>query len=238
VPLLDSAKHLEALEKLIEATGCRVLFLDPMYMALGPRADPANLFAQGYLLRQITEVCQRHGVSLVILHHFRKRAKNDRSYEVPELDDLTWSGFSEWSRQWLLIGRREAYEPGSGQHRLWLSAGGSAGHGGLWALDVDEGPSGKPRYWKVSLSTPSQAREEKRENTIRSRILDAAREFPLGETKSELLKVAKIKSDPAVRAVFDSLVSEGLLIPCKVKKGAAGYEGFRLATHEAASCTK
>ncbi len=199
VPLLDSVKHLEALEKLIEATGCRVLFLDPIYMALGPRADPANLFAQGYLLRQITEVCQRHGVSLVILHHFRKRAKNDRSYEVPELDDLTWSGFSEWSRQWLLIGRREAYEAGSGQHRLWLSAGGSAGHGGLWALDVDEGPSGQPRHWKVSLSTPSEVREEKKENTVRQRILDAVREFAQGETKTGILTVAKVKPDTAVR---------------------------------------
>jgi len=65
----------------------------------------------------------------------------------------------------------------------------------------------------------------------------APREFAQGETKTGILTVAKVKSDVAVRTIFDSLVNEGLLIPCKVTKGAAGYDGFRLATHEALPCT-
>ena len=60
----------------------------------------------------------------------------------------------------------------------------------------------------------------------------APREFAQGETKTGILTVAKVKSDVAVRTIFDSLVNEGLLIPCKVKKGAAGYDGFRLATQD------
>ena len=236
LPMLTSAKHLERLEQTIQDTGCEVLILDPVYLMM-PGADASNLMIQGERLRPLSELCQRHRVTPILLHHTRKRGKGDRSYEPPELSDLAWAGFGEFARQWLLLGRREPYQPGSGEHRLWLSAGGSAGHGGLWAIDVDEGPSGQPRHWKVSLSTPSEAREEKKENTVRQRILDAAREFAQGETKTGILTVAKVKSDTAVRAIFDSLVNEGLLIPCKVKKGAAGYDGFRLATHEASPCT-
>ncbi|NUQ61168.1 MAG: AAA family ATPase [Pirellulales bacterium] len=236
LPMLTSARHLERLEQTIQDTGCEVLFLDPVYLMM-PGADASNLMIQGERLRPLSEICQRHRVSPILLHHTRKRGKGDRSFEPPELSDLSWSGFGEYARQWVLLSRREAYQPGTGLHRLWMSAGGSSGHGGLWALDVDEGPSGEPRHWKVSLSTPSEAREEKRGGTIRERILNAAKEFALGETKSELLRVAKVKSDAAVRAIFDALVLEGLLVRCSVKKGAAGYEGFRLATPGDDTCT-
>ena len=142
---------------------------------------------------------------------------------------MAWSGFAEFSRQWLLIGRREMYEPGSGEHKLWLSVGGSAGHSALWAVDIDEGPSGTPRHWKVELSTPTEAREEKKGGTVRQRLLDAAREFPEGETKTTIIETAGMRSDLRVRNVFDSLVNEKLLVPCKVRKTTATYDGFRLS---------
>lgn len=236
LPRLDSAKHLEALKQTVQETQAEVLFLDPCYLMM-PGADAGNVFAQGERLRGISEICQEHGVCPVLLHHLRKRGKGDHSYDPPELDELSWSGFAEYARQWWLIGRREAYEVGSGSHRLWLSVGGSAGHNALLALDIEEGRAGEPRRWEVSVSRPDEARAAKKENTVRQRIYDAAREFPAGETKTGILTVAKVKSDAAVRAIFDAMVNEGLLVRCSVKKGAAGYEGFRLATPEATSCT-
>ena len=96
LPRLDDAQHLDALERMIEETGCEVLIVDPAYLCL-PGGDAGNIFIQGSLLRSINEICQRHGVGLVLAHHFRKRAKakSAADFDPPELDDLSWSGFAE-----------------------------------------------------------------------------------------------------------------------------------------------
>jgi hypothetical protein len=143
---------------------------------------------------------------------------------------MSWAGFAEFARQWLLIGRREDYVPGTGEHRLWLSVGGSAGHSGLWAVDVDEGVS--PRHWNVELSTPDEARREKKAGSIRDRILEAARNFPNGETKSKLFETAKLRWGDGAQNVLDALLNENVLIPCQVTKGRVPYPGFRLAGQE------
>ena len=160
LPQLEDSKHLDALERMIEEKRCEVLVVDPLYLCMSG-ADAANLFVQGSLLRRVSEICQRHGVALVLCHHTRKRgkARNQGEFDAPELDDLAWAGFAEFARQWLLLGRREPYEPGTGEHRLWLSVGGSAGHGGLWALifrkaspaNRDVGTLSFPRPAKLAL---------------------------------------------------------------------------------------
>ena len=95
---------------------------------------------------------------MVLAHHTRKGRADP--FAAPELGDIAWSGFQEFARQWLLISRRELYQPGTGVHRLWLSVGGSAGHGGLWAIDIQEGTQATPggRYWKVKLLSADDAR--------------------------------------------------------------------------------
>jgi len=231
LPQLDSPRHLDAMERSIQETGCEVLVVDPLYLCL-EGADAGNLFVQGALLRRVTDNCQRTGVAPVLCHHTRKRGKtkNRSDYEPPELDDLSWAGFAEFARQWLLLGRREDFVPGSGEHKLWLSVGGSAGHSGLWALDVEEGVSGLPRRWQVELSTPEEAREEKRADTTRQRILAAAKEYPSGETKTVIFDTAGLKSTLATRDVFDALVNDKLLLPRKIKKNGQTQDGYCLAS--------
>jgi hypothetical protein len=231
LPSIANTKHIEALEQAIQSVGCEVLILDPAYQCLHG-GDAGNIFDQGELLKKISEPCQRLGVTPILVHHLRKKGKGQRDYfDVPELDDLSWAGFSEWCRQWLLLGRREAYEPGTGSHKLWLSIGGSAGHSALWGLDIEEGVSGEPRRWEVSLSTPDNARAEKKAGGIRERLLAAAGEYlASGETKTCIFETSGVRMNSASGPVFDSLVAEGLLVECKVVKNRTHYDGYRLAT--------
>lgn len=183
------------------------------------------------MLRKVTDICQPHGVTVILIHHTRKQGKNKKTsdYEPPELDDMSWAGFAEYARQWLLIGRRTPFEPGSGHHELWLSLGGSAGHSALHAMDIDEGAAGKPRHWEVDLLTPADARENKKANKTWQRLIDAAKQFPNGESKTGIFRTSKLKSDPATRTVFDALVNEGVLVKCKIKKNAQQQNAFCLA---------
>lgn len=129
-----------------------------------PSADAGSIMAQGELLRNVNEVCQPRGVSLVICHHTKRHTGRD-PYEPLELQDLSWAGYAEFARQWWLVNRREAYEPGTGEHRLWLSIGGSAGHSSLWAVDVSEGTISEPggRRWELGLTDSAGARDAERE---------------------------------------------------------------------------
>jgi hypothetical protein len=54
---------------------------------------------------------------------------------------LAGAGVAEFARQWMLLSRREAYDPGKapGPHKLWFQVGGGFGHGSLWGLEVQEG---------------------------------------------------------------------------------------------------
>ena len=74
-----------------------------------------------------------------------------------------WSGFAEWAGQWLLLSRRERYDPDSnGEHRLWLTAGGRDGHSNLVGVDVTEGRNDDPggRRWEVNVGQASEVRRE------------------------------------------------------------------------------
>jgi hypothetical protein len=104
---------------------------------------------------------------VLLVHHCKR---SNRLGDPATLDDIAWSGFAEFAGQWLLLSRRRQFDPGTGHHELWLTAGSRAGHHGLWEVDVEEGfglgpalaaggpaPSGKRRIWQTAVRTVESA---------------------------------------------------------------------------------
>ena len=110
LPRFGDLNHEDALRKFIMADALEVLVIDPAYMCM-PGGDAGNLFAQGELLRGMTKVCEETGCTMILAHHTRKTKVDP--FAPPELEDIAWAGFQEFARQWLLVGRREQYEPGT-----------------------------------------------------------------------------------------------------------------------------
>ncbi len=160
VPMLENPSHVDELQKIIEAERFEVVVADPAYLMLdGDNAG--NLFSMGSQLRTFAEMSLRAGATPILLHHAKKNNVNAIDYQPLELADLAWAGFAEFARQWLLLSRRERYAEGSGDHRLWMSVGGSAGHNGCWGVDIAEGSPDDPegRRWEVSIDDAREARE-------------------------------------------------------------------------------
>jgi hypothetical protein len=170
LPQLSSATDLQRLSDYIRKEAIQVVIIDPLYLCLiqaGLNVQTSNLFQVGPLLLEIARACQEAKATPILVHHARKQAGIARavSHEPLDLDDLAYSGFAEFARQWVLISRREAFEPGSGLHKLWLNVGGSAGQGGLWGVDVEEGilrDDFGGRTWKVRVSNLDTVRSEVR----------------------------------------------------------------------------
>lgn len=223
-----------------------LLVIDPTYLAL-PAIDPGNLFAQGTLLRTLDEVCQPREITIVLVHHLKKtRAKE---YDVPELAELSWSGFAEWARQWILLNRRERYEKPA-PHRLWMSVGGSADHGGLWGIDIDQGAPGEVRSWAVQVRAPNDIRAEAKDDKgDRAKQISKAkqkqieddglrvrewlvRQLPNGDTCRGVADGIRkpAMTYPRVKAALLWLEDSGVIEDCEVikKDRATPRQGYRM----------
>jgi hypothetical protein len=198
LPSLANAEQVAALRQGLRERGIEVVIIDPAYLCLlagatGREIEAGNLFHMGPLLMTISQACLSVGCTPLLVFHCRKAVAANPQDGI-ELDDLAFSGIAEFARQWLLFSRREKYQPGTGSHRLWLSAGGSIGHGGRWALDVEEGTIDENfagRKWEVSVAPMSEALE-----------MDAARRN--GKRQDEL-KAKDKRNAAALLVALDSL---------------------------------
>ncbi len=102
LPRFGNVDHLNALDRMLQETGSKVLIIDPIYLCMAG-TDAGNLFARGSFSAGITEIGRKHDATLVLLHHTRKqpKAKKLEAAAPAELEDMAWAGFTESARQWI-----------------------------------------------------------------------------------------------------------------------------------------
>ncbi|MDX1945241.1 MAG: AAA family ATPase [Pirellulaceae bacterium] len=243
LPKLGSDRQLARLEATYKRTPFDVLIFDPLYKGL-PNIDPKNIFAQGELLEPFSRWCCERGITLVFVHHLKKGVADP--YAPPELADLSYAGIAEHVRWWLLLSRREKYIPPAA-HRLWMATGGSAGHSGLWAIDVDQGEfvPGQLRKWDVRIQNAQEAQRaaacrEQEAKLAKLKVNAAADQqtllktlerFPEGETKTGIRNASLLRTerlDEALRVA----IAAGTVVTCDLFKSGkkTPIGGYRLAT--------
>ncbi len=206
LPQFDSRALLGELNAYISELGIKLLVVDPVYLAM-PGADAHNVIVMGRLLRNIGEICQEAGVTLVLVHHLKKTTNGS-----PSLNDIAWSGFSEFARQWWILERRSKFAHGI--HDLKLSVGGSAGHHGEWFVQIDEGQPDQiltQRKWDVTVMPVCDEIDtnERTETTGRANRIVAvlgASDAPLA--KSTLMRLAKMNYATGCEILKELVASE------------------------------
>lgn len=240
LPRLSNAESMLSLRITMKRAQAEVVFVDPAYLCIPP-ADTNNLFAVGQYLLPFSQLCQEHGTTPIVCHHAKRQTGRDK-YTPPELEDIAWAGFSEWTRQWFLLDRREPYQPGTGVHRLWLSVGGSAGHSALWGVDISEGTRSTPggRFWEVAVNSADEAvkesqrrrdasrirEQEDRDAEDRRRIVKVLRTLPDGETQSVLAGLAGLSGKRAGKALT-SLLGEGRVKVVTIRKHTRNETAYK-----------
>ena len=171
LPRLSVEEELRELSQGLSAHGVEFVVVDPLYLCLlsGSEGKSAsNLFDMGPLLMEVGRACLDAGATPALVQHSKKfsAAAKGSPYDPLDLEDLAFSGVQEFARQWLLLNRRAKYEPGSGHHELWMQTGGSVGHGGIWALDIEEGAMKEDftgRTWDIDILNMDEVKEKKNE---------------------------------------------------------------------------
>ncbi len=220
LPQLAKGDQLAALGAGLKGDRVEVLIFDPLYLALlsgqGPNALKAeNLFDMGPLLMGVTKTCLNAGTTPALAHHTKRDSARKR--DPLDLDDLAYAGIAEFARQWLLISRREEFEPGTGLHKLWLNAGGSAGQSGLWSVDIDEGVIDENfagRKWDATVKTATEARKNAKGQ--RDRVKEESRARQDKEDDAKLLNA------------IDRLAKKGGVAGYTQARGLAGISGDRM----------
>jgi len=249
LPRLRDTMDLRVLRHLIEQHALQAVILDPLYLSLvggGSQLDSANLFHVGPVLADVASICLEAGATPILAHHARKnRVTPQERWQPLDLDDLAYAGITEFARQWLLVSRREAYQPGTGLHQLWLQVGGSAGFSGLWGLDVEEGTVNEDfrgRRWRVAVKTVQETSQEKEElkerrktaskrnvrEELERKIVDVLRRW--GDMTQNKIAQELQRSNANVGSALTELVETGVLVKVPVKVGnGQTHEGYRLA---------
>jgi len=213
-------KPLDSLEALLVEKEIEVLIVDPIYLCMNG-ADAGNMFQMGQQLATIANLCTKLKVTPVLAHHTTKKAGQDN--RPLAISDMAWSGSGEFARQWLLLSRRNNYVDGTGEHKLYLRAGGSAGHSNLFHVDIREGVYPN-RTWAVETKSALEINAETTEQEFQgyvNKIRDIPFDEPLSKTK---IREALSISGNNINKILPRLVDEGVLIECNQSQGHPTYK--------------
>jgi len=250
--VLNLGKHddLAEVERFITDHDIKVFAIDPTYLAMrGLRSDAAgSLFEMASMLEPLARLGERTGCTPLIVHHNSRGATRANPGEPAELADIAWSGFAEWAGQWMLLSRRERYDPDSdGEHLLWMTAGGRDGHSTLVGVNVWEGRHDDPtgRRWQVEVEQASRTRaaaveaeQDRREQQKESRrrrqieqdcaaVMEVMGKLPDGETKRTIRDRAGL-SGTRFTAALSALMDDGKVVGCEISKGNnQKYDGYK-----------
>ena len=227
LPQFSVPDSVKATEQLLAEGKFDVLFVDPLYLCLlagNSRAQASSLFDMGPLLMNVADLCQRHGTTPILLHHFPKGkgSGTGKEYGPPELTDLAFAGAAEFARQWILISRRGVFRPDEGVHELWIRIGGSAGFASEWAVDVEQGVMNSKfegQKWEVAVRpyseqiTLDKQSKQKRKSEKESqqaeedliKIRRALKDCSEGKTKTAIAKESGIDKS-RIQKVLNQLV--------------------------------
>ncbi len=246
VPRVGVEPDMLALRQEIEERGLEVITIDPAYLALlngvFAKTNSANVFEMGQVLMRLTNIGQETGCTIIIAHHFNKAAEQTRGSEtsLPDLNDLSQSGFREWARQWILLKRRERFVAGSGVHKLWFVAGGSEGHCWEFAIDIYD-----QQTWQVEVRPVQEVRtaateeaerlnkhnaaerEEKKRAGYCEQIVAVLNKQGVPLTKTKIGQAAKLNPTNTKNAM-DHLLEQGQVIESPVKVGGRSYVKYQV----------
>ena len=252
LPRFTSSDDLEALARVIRDKGEQVVIIDPLYLCLlagNTDLQAQNLFHIGPLLRDVSQACLGAGATPVLLHHAVKTRNPKHTHQPLDLGELSFAAMGEFARQWVLLSRRAVFDPEDpmGQHRLWMSVGGSAGIHGLWGVDVMEGQLRRDfggRRWDVTVMSAESARQQgaeaaqcRRERRVDgqaahddAQILEILARHPDGEVQTTLAREARFSHGKA-RTVLARLVASRRIEQCNFIRdnSVRTFSGYRLS---------
>ena len=208
LPTFSDMDVMTAFADQLAAMETDVGIIDPTYLSLGD-ADPKNVFEMGRVLRNVSDAFLSRKITPILVHHANRMLPVG---DVMGLEHLSHAGLAEYSRQWLLLNRRERYQ-GDGVNDLWMSVGGSAGHGGLWSLHVEEGIADENfsgRRWDVTVESASTVIKS---DGLRKSIEKQKRKAQQDREDDQAVMIALDRLDPGVKGASRGAVLAACGLP-------------------------
>jgi hypothetical protein len=209
---VSSPRFVDWLGVELEALDPALVILDPWYAYAGGQADSRQVTEVGAQLATLSGLCRSHGASLLILHHFNRQ-------EGTGLRQITGAGHAEWVDSWLLTKHRSPPNVGLGQYRLRLDVGSRQWGGESWDVDWDIDPLTGSVSWSTREAAPEVEQDDGDEAfaLLRASVLRVGRRARRPLDRAAWTQRVKGRVT-AVRAAFDELVGDGLIVETGVEQ--------------------